>query len=112
MGHYTDAPKDNLLGLTDRRLLDEAEAEAVIRGESFLYDLPEEADFTVSLLLDLHRAVFGRVYEWTGQYRRSNPKVGSYPTCRRLFSRYPLCYISSRMKCSTGSGWCNLKQRW
>ena len=30
MGHYTDAPEDNLLGLTDRRLLDEAEAEGVI----------------------------------------------------------------------------------
>jgi hypothetical protein len=30
VGHYTDAPEDNLLGLTDRRLLDEAEAEGVI----------------------------------------------------------------------------------
>ena len=78
VGHYTDAPEDNLLGLTDRHLLDEAEAEGVIRAENFLYDLPEETDFTVALLLDLHRAAFGRVYEWAGQYRRFNPKVGSF----------------------------------
>ncbi|WP_210516845.1 Fic/DOC family protein [Hymenobacter terricola] len=78
MGHYTNAPEDNLLGLTDRRLLDEAEAEGVIRAENFLYDLPEETDFTVALLLDLHRAAFERVYGWAGQYRRSNPNVGSF----------------------------------
>ena len=75
VGH-TDAPEDNLLGLTDRRLLDEAEAEGVIRAENLLYDLLKETDFTVALLLDLHRAAFGRVYEWAGQYRRSNPDVG------------------------------------
>jgi cell filamentation protein len=78
MGHYTDAPEDNLLRLTDRRLLDEAEAEGVIRAENYLYDLPEETNFTVALLLDLHRAVFGHVYEWAGQYRRSNPNVGNF----------------------------------
>lgn len=78
MGHYTDAPEDNLLGLTDRRLLDEAEAEGLIRAENYLYDLPEETEFTVALLLDLHRVAFGRVYDWAGQYRRSNPNVGDF----------------------------------
>lgn len=78
MGHYTDAPEDNLLGITDRHLLDEAEAEGIIRAENYLYDLPEETEFTVALLLDLHRAGFGRVYEWAGQYRRSNPNVGDF----------------------------------
>jgi fido (protein-threonine AMPylation protein) len=78
VGHYTDAPEDNLLGLIDRRLLDEAEAEGVIRAENYLYDLPEETEFTVALLLDLHRAAFGRVYDWAGQYRRSNPNVGDF----------------------------------
>ncbi|MGI4872011.1 MAG: hypothetical protein ACRYFX_12640 [Janthinobacterium lividum] len=66
MSHYTDAPKDTLLGLTDRRLLDDAEAEGIIRAENCLYDLPEETDFTVALLLALHREAFGRVYEWAG----------------------------------------------
>ncbi len=78
MGHYTDAPEDNLLGLNDRSLLDEAEAEGIIRAENYLYDLPEDTDFTVALLLDLHRAAFGRVYEWAGHYRRSNPNVGNF----------------------------------
>lgn len=78
MGHYTDAPEDNLLGLTDRRLLDEAEAEGLIRAENYLYDLPEETEFTVALLLDLHRVAFGRVYDWAGHYRRSNPNVGDF----------------------------------
>lgn len=78
MGHYPDAPEDNLLSLSDRRLLDEAEAEGIIRAENYLYDLPENTGFTVALLLDLHRAAFGRVYEWAGQYRRSNPNVGDF----------------------------------
>ena len=78
MGHYTDAPEDNLLGLTDSRLLDEAETEGLIRAENYLYDLPEETEFTVALLLDLHRVAFGRVYDWAGQYRRSNPNVGDF----------------------------------
>lgn len=78
MGHYTDAPEDNLLGLTDRRLLDEAEAEGIIRAENYLYDLPEDTEFTVALLFDLHRVAFGRVYDWAGQYRRSNPNVGDF----------------------------------
>lgn len=78
MGHYTDAPEDNLLGLTDRRLLDEAEAEGIIRAENYLYDLSEDTEFSVSLLLDLHREAFGRVYEWAGHYRRSNPNVGDF----------------------------------
>ena len=58
MGHYTDAPENNLLGLSDRRLLDEAEAEGIIRAENYLYDLPEDTAFAVALLLDLHRAAF------------------------------------------------------
>ena len=78
MGHYTDAPEDNLLGLSDRSLLDEAEAEGIIRAENYLYDLPEDTDFTAALLLDLHRAAFGRMYEWAGQYWRSNPNVGDF----------------------------------
>ena len=78
MGHYTDAPEDNLLGITSRHLLDEAEAEGIMRAENVLLDLPEETDFTVNLLLHLHREAFGRVYEWAGHYRRLNPNVGDF----------------------------------
>ena len=72
-----------LLGLTDRRLLDKAES--IIWAEGFLLDLPEETNFTVALLLNLHREAFGREYEWAGQYRRSDPNVGDFlPPLLRL----------------------------
>lgn len=67
MGHYTDAPEDNLLGLTDKTALNEQEVLGVARVERYLleeFDFP--VDLSVALLQDLHRRAFGHLYDWTG----------------------------------------------
>lgn len=64
MGNYTDAPEDNLLGITDKQELNEQEALGVATVERYLL---EELDYPVELsvaqLQDLHRRAFGRLYE-------------------------------------------------
>ena len=79
MGQYTDAPEDNLLGLTDKAALNEQEALGVARVERYLL---EEFDFSVDpsvgLLQDLHRRAFGHLYAWAGHWRTQVPNVGAY----------------------------------
>jgi hypothetical protein len=50
MGHYTDAPEDNLLGLTDKDALNEQEALGVATVERYLR---EELDYPVDLSVGL-----------------------------------------------------------
>lgn len=79
MGHYTDAPEDNLLGLTDKAALNEQEALGVARVERYLleeFDFP--VDLSVGLLQDLHRRAFGHLYDWAGHWRTQVPNVGAY----------------------------------
>ncbi|MEJ7661193.1 MAG: Fic family protein [Hymenobacter sp.] len=79
MGNYTDAPEDNLLGITDRQELNEQEAVGVATVERYLLeDLDYPVELSVSLLQDLHRRAFGRLYDWAGQWRRTVPNVGAY----------------------------------
>ncbi|MBD2767416.1 Fic family protein [Hymenobacter sp. BT664] len=79
MGHYTDAPEDNLLGLTDKAALNEQEALGVTRVERYLLeDFDYPADLSVSLLQDLHRRAFGHLYDWAGRWRTQVPNVGAY----------------------------------
>ncbi|GAA3990682.1 Fic/DOC family protein [Hymenobacter antarcticus] len=87
MGHYTDAPEDNLLGLTDKVALNEQEALGVARAERYLleeFDYP--ADLSVGLLQDLHRRAFGHLYDWAGHWRTQVPNVGAYlpPSAARV----------------------------
>lgn len=62
--HYTDAPEDNLLGLTDKEALNEQEALGVATVERYLL---EELDYpvalSVGLVQELHRCAFGHLYE-------------------------------------------------
>jgi cell filamentation protein len=87
MGHYTDLPEDNLLGITNKQELNEQEALGVAIVERFLL---EELDYpvalSVALLRDLHRRAFGRLYDWAGQWRRTVPNVGAYlpPAAERV----------------------------
>jgi cell filamentation protein len=79
MGHYTDAPEDNLLGLTSKAALNEQEALGVATVERYLLEEVEyPIEFSVALLQDIHRRAFGHVYDWAGQWRRTVPNVGAY----------------------------------
>ena len=78
MGHYTDAPEDNLLGLTTQQALNEAEALGVVRAEDFLTELDYPLVVTTSFLRELHRVAFAHLYDWAGRWRTSTPNVGAY----------------------------------
>ncbi len=79
MGHYTDAPEDNLLGLTDKDALNEQEALGVATVERYLLEeLDYPVDLSVTLVQELHRRAFRHLYDWAGQWRRTVPNVGAY----------------------------------
>lgn len=67
----TDVLK-NLLGIRDRKLLDEAEADYVTYRlkEIAINPLPGEYDYTH--LLQMHKYIFQDIYEWAGQQRKLN----------------------------------------
>ncbi len=78
MGHYTDAPEDNLLGLTTHQALNEAEALGVARAEAFLTELDYPLHITTAFLRELHRVAFSHLYDWAGMWRTTTPNVGTY----------------------------------
>ncbi|WP_303312709.1 Fic family protein [Hymenobacter sp. BT730] len=87
MGDYTDAPEDNLLGLTSKQELNEQEALGVATVERYLLEeLDYPVDLSVALLQDLHRRAFAHLYDWAGQWRQHVPNVGAYlpPPAQRV----------------------------
>jgi cell filamentation protein len=79
MGHYTDAPEDNLLGLTSKEALNEQEALGVATVERYLLEeVDYPVEFSVALVQELHWRAFSHLYDWAGQWRRTVPNVGAY----------------------------------
>ncbi len=75
---YTPSVDDNLLGLTNQSDIDIEEARGVIRGEALLLNLEEDIELDVKLILELHRTVFGHLYDWAGKWRNSIVTVGKH----------------------------------
>ena len=63
----------NLLGITNEKELDLAEAELSRANMMLLYENGFD-DFSSSGFCFIHKALFGDVYEWAGQYRKINIK--------------------------------------
>lgn len=61
----------NLLGITDEKELDLAEAELSRANMMLLYENGFN-DFSSGGFCFIHKALFGDVYEWAGQYRKIN----------------------------------------
>ncbi len=78
MGEYTDSVEDNLLGLTSKEEVNEAEAAGVIQAETWLTKLDYPLYITPYFFLDLHHTAFSHLYEWAGKWRTSTPNVGSF----------------------------------
>lgn len=78
MGDYTPPIDDNLLEISDRDQLNEEEAKGIIRAEEFLYEQDESVEISAGFVLELHKTAFGHLYEWAGQWRKSDFKVGSH----------------------------------
>lgn len=61
----------NKLGIRDEKALDLIEAEQSRVNMMLLYERGFQ-DFTPSGLCEIHRTLFGDIYEWAGEYRRVN----------------------------------------
>jgi cell filamentation protein len=70
----------NLLGITSREVMDEAEARALERAIDVLVRAHDETHrFTSADLCDCHRIWLSDIYEWAGHYRRVNVSKDGFP---------------------------------
>lgn len=74
--NWTPFPDDNLLGITDKDLLNEYEAKGVALAELEIYQLNIDDKIDSQLILKLHKIAFGELYDWAGKWRKINVVVG------------------------------------
>jgi cell filamentation protein len=73
---WTPFPDDNLLGLTDKNLLNEYEAKGITKAELYVFGLDTEVEISTALMLDIHKTAFEELYDWAGKWRNVNVTVG------------------------------------
>jgi cell filamentation protein len=73
---WTPFPDDNLLGLTDKNLLNEYEAKGITKAELYVFGLDTEVEISTALMLDIHKTAFEELYDWAGKWRNVNVAVG------------------------------------
>lgn len=73
---WTPFPYDNLLGLTDKNLLNEYEAKGITKAELYVFALDTEVEISTTLMLDIHKTAFEELYDWAGKWRNINVSVG------------------------------------
>lgn len=70
----------NLLGITSKQVMDEAEARALEQAMDVLVRAYGETHrFTATDLCDCHRIWLGGIYEWVGHYWRVNVSKDGFP---------------------------------
>lgn len=74
--NWTPFPDDNILGITDKNLLNEYEAKGVAMAELEIYQLNVDDKIDAQLILKLHKIAFGELYDWAGQWRKVDVMVG------------------------------------
>jgi len=73
---WTPFPDDNLLGLTDKNLINEYDAKGITQAELFVFGLDTEIEISTTLILDIHKNAFGELYHWAGKWRTVNVTIG------------------------------------
>ncbi len=69
----------NRLGLTSKRALDLAEAQALARVQETYYAcLTVRTRFTATLIRQMHQDWLGSIYDWAGQYRQVELEKGGF----------------------------------
>ena len=69
---YDDVPEhQNKLGIKVEQTLDQIEAELARANMMLLYERGFE-DFSPAGLCEIHRSLFGDIYDWAGKYRIIN----------------------------------------
>ena len=62
----------NILGIQDRQMLDDAEADYVSLRLRELAENPLEGNYDVGHLAEMHKYIFQDIYEWAGKIRTIN----------------------------------------
>lgn len=70
--NWTPFTDDNLLGLTDKNLINEYEAKGIAKAELFILGLETDINFSSNLILDIHKIAFEELYDWAGKWRTIN----------------------------------------
>lgn len=73
---WTTFPDDNLLGLTDKSLINEYEVKGIAKAELYVFGLDTEIDISTTLVLSIHKKAFEELYDWAGKWRNVNVTVG------------------------------------
>lgn len=69
----------NRLGLTSKRALDLAEAQALAHAQEVYYSrLTASTRFTAALICQMHRDWLNGIYEWAGEYRQVELEKGGF----------------------------------
>lgn len=75
--NYTTPIEDNLMGISDKQMLNFWESKGVVQAEYFLYQQEINTEISISLLLEIHKIAFSFLYEWAGKWRNVNVQVGN-----------------------------------
>ena len=67
----------NLLGLKDQAGLDKAESSLSFLRTSEMRERPVKAEFDLAHLQEIHKRLFGDVYDWAGQIRQVEIQKGN-----------------------------------
>jgi cell filamentation protein len=73
---WTPSPDENLLGLTDKNVINEYEAKGIASAELFLFGLDSDSPLSTRLLLQIHSIAFSELYDWAGKWRTTQVVVG------------------------------------
>lgn len=77
----------NLLGITHKRQMDQAEYNALLKAQTrYLRLISADTRFTAKLLQQMHRDWLGKIYPWAGQHRTVELSKGGFrwPPARRV----------------------------
>jgi cell filamentation protein len=67
--NWTPFPEDN-------SLVNEYEAKGIAMAELFVFELDIEIQITTTLILEIHKIAFNELYDWAGQWRKTQVIVG------------------------------------
>jgi cell filamentation protein len=73
---WTPSPDENLLGLTDKNVINEYEAKGIASAELFVFGLDSDGPLSTRLLLQIHSIAFSELYDWAGKWRTTQVVVG------------------------------------
>jgi cell filamentation protein len=74
--NWTPFPDDNLLGITDKDIINEYEAGGLAAAELYVFGLDFDDEISTILVLKIHEIAFGKLYDWAGKWRTSQVVVG------------------------------------